>query len=344
MQKDLNHNIEVDVTSGQRHWFAFRFYFNNYEIIERMIAANGYDTFYPFAPSAKPSQDVESQGNRRLLPSVLFVHCDDEFAERGYQQLRIKATPVTQQKSGNPVLIPDIQIESLKLAVASGYNIFERVNPSDITGGHVRVIDGVFKGAEGYVAKVHTNKRFVIKVDGVVAFATTYLPPYILEPFDRWHLVKMKRNANVAELFVALTHGNLQAFVPEVWNGHEYVNVFGKDFLLVRCEEDKLQELKRYFTSKKAAVISDVTANNLTILRRTTAYQTTFVDDAVINHTTGQYYVGDNQELTGLKVLKTPGNDNLYIPIEHIGKVLEVNGVDPETLDLQNADTRSAGK
>ena len=48
-------------------------------------------------------------------------------------------------------------------------------------GDRVRVTDGVFKGAEGYIKRIKKDRRLVVSVRGVAAVATAYIPPQFLE-------------------------------------------------------------------------------------------------------------------------------------------------------------------
>ena len=48
-------------------------------------------------------------------------------------------------------------------------------------GDHVKVIDGTFKGAEGYICRIKKNHRLIITVHGVCAVATSYIPQAFLK-------------------------------------------------------------------------------------------------------------------------------------------------------------------
>ena len=50
-----------------------------------------------------------------------------------------------------------------------------------VKGDRVRVTEGVFKGAEGYITRVHGTKRFVVVIEGIAAVATSYIPGKFLE-------------------------------------------------------------------------------------------------------------------------------------------------------------------
>lgn len=52
-------------------------------------------------------------------------------------------------------------------------------------GVHVRVIDGPFKGAEGYICRIKKNRRLIVALEGVCAIATSYIPQEFLQVIDR---------------------------------------------------------------------------------------------------------------------------------------------------------------
>jgi len=45
----------------------------------------------------------------------------------------------------------------------------------------VRVIDGKFKGAEGYICRIKKNSRLVVAIQGVCAVATSYIPQSFIQ-------------------------------------------------------------------------------------------------------------------------------------------------------------------
>ena len=62
-----------------------------------------------------------------------------------------------------------------------GLEYFETENPKFYQGDHVRVIDGVFKGAEGYICRIKKNHRLIVTIHGICAVATSYIPQAFLE-------------------------------------------------------------------------------------------------------------------------------------------------------------------
>ena len=83
-----------------------------------------------------------------------------------------------------PLIVPDYQIESLKIICASEAEDVIIV-PPDVhkfkKGQTVRVIDGVFKGVVGKVARYHGQQRVAIIIDGLLTVASAYVPNAFLE-------------------------------------------------------------------------------------------------------------------------------------------------------------------
>ena len=46
----------------------------------------------------------------------------------------------------------------------------------------VRITGGIFAGAIGHICRVHGTKRFVVRIEGVAAVATTFIPRQFIEP------------------------------------------------------------------------------------------------------------------------------------------------------------------
>lgn len=123
-----------------------------------------------------------------VVPSFLFIRTDvdtvqrirHEEWERGFSRMHVYTDP----ENHIPIVVPDKEIEVFRIvtsAMQAGLDILED-NPAKYqTGDKVRVIDGPFKGAEGYIKRIKKDRRLVVTISGVVAIATTYIPPELLE-------------------------------------------------------------------------------------------------------------------------------------------------------------------
>lgn len=84
----------------------------------------------------------------------------------------------------SPLVIPDAQIESLKI-ICDSENEDILFVPDDVSkfreGQLVRVVHGAFEGVTGRVARYRGQQRVAVVVDGLFSMATAYVPSAFLE-------------------------------------------------------------------------------------------------------------------------------------------------------------------
>ena len=87
-----------------------------------------------------------------------------------------------------PLIVPDYQIEGLKIICASEAEdviIVPSVIQKFQAGQTVRVIDGAFKGVIGKVARYQGQQRVAIIIDGLLTIASAYVPSAFLEKIQK---------------------------------------------------------------------------------------------------------------------------------------------------------------
>ena len=83
-----------------------------------------------------------------------------------------------------PLIVPDYQIDGLKIICASEAEDVIIVPPEIQkfqAGQTVRIIDGVFKGVIGKVARYHGQQRVAIIIEGLPTIASAYVPKAFIE-------------------------------------------------------------------------------------------------------------------------------------------------------------------
>lgn len=83
-----------------------------------------------------------------------------------------------------PVTVPKAQMDNF-IAVAGTYDeqlIFLNPEPGDFArGDRVKILGGPFEGAEGVLVRVKGDRRVVVSIEGVVAVATTFIHPSLIQ-------------------------------------------------------------------------------------------------------------------------------------------------------------------
>lgn len=120
---------------------------------------------------------------QKVLPSYMFIRTDRRtalrFREAQFGYIYLYSDRTTHE----PVVVPEAQVEVFRIMTSAGADAEILPNPPDsyAVGDLVRVNDGPFKGAEGYIRRIRKDRRLVIVISGVAAIATVYIPPELLE-------------------------------------------------------------------------------------------------------------------------------------------------------------------
>lgn len=168
-------------------WFAVNVFFNRISKMSSILDGDEVRYYVPMrtVESFKDGQKVYEK--KQLITSLMFMKCSpkylvslkDKFGDSFYVYADIE----TKQ----PRIIPEKEMDSFILVTSVGDMGLELL-PEGTTeckiGDHVRVIDGVFKGAEGYVKRIQGRKRLIVSIEGVAVVATSYIPRSFLEKID----------------------------------------------------------------------------------------------------------------------------------------------------------------
>ena len=145
-------------------WYAYRTFHNRHKSVIEIAEKAGCQVFV-----------------QKLVPSLLFIKSTDEFMQKlrrsHYDSVAVYYRPGTNE----PAEIPEKEMNMFIFIVSTGCKTLEAIDERLIKGDKVRVTEGVFKGSEGYIVRVHGTKRFVVILEGIVAMSTTYIPRTHLE-------------------------------------------------------------------------------------------------------------------------------------------------------------------
>lgn len=153
------------------HWYALRVFWNRVGQVKEMLDA----------------KDIEYY-SQTILPSYVFVHTDLDTLETirkyEYDNDLHRFFVYWDKEKHLPVVVPDKELEIFRIVTSAGSTglLFLGEDPSVYQqGDKVRVTDGPFRGAEGYIKRIKKDRRLVVTISGVAAIATSFIPPELLE-------------------------------------------------------------------------------------------------------------------------------------------------------------------
>lgn len=166
-------------SSPAPNWFAIRTRSRHEKVVERQLARQGIEVFYPVVRQLHTWSD-----RRKLVECPLFA---------GYAFVRIVPSPedrvrvlqthgvvelVGGQNQGIP--IPEEQIEAVRVVVKGNVPFIEHVFLK--VGQRVRVRGGSLDGVEGVLVANNGNRNLVISVEPIQRSLSISIDGYQVEP------------------------------------------------------------------------------------------------------------------------------------------------------------------
>lgn len=167
------------------HWYALKVFYNKVFEIEDLLAKDKIESYIPCETTLVERGGVKKRIRRPVISSLLFFHSTEKQAMALQQRLTdrvILYTRIIDMKK-EPLAIPEREMNLFMLVSSSGEKGVEYLGDDRIefhSGEHVRVTDGSFKGAEGYIHRIKGNRRLIVSIQGVCAVATSYIPQCFL--------------------------------------------------------------------------------------------------------------------------------------------------------------------
>lgn len=174
----------TSTVTEQKYWFAYRIFHNKIKLVKEQLSEEGIEFFIPIRIIQKEKAESFEYKEEPIIPSLIFIRSTEAYMrtlrEKYALHLGIYRNPGTQKAA----IIPDREMEIFMYVLSKGCQQLESVDEKIVQGNHVRIIGGLFKGAEGYITRIHGTKRFVVLIKGVAAVATTFVPRCFIEKID----------------------------------------------------------------------------------------------------------------------------------------------------------------
>ena len=198
-----------------QHWYALKLFYNKVFEMESLLQQRGMETYLAVQSvrlkgaahlaARKRLADVSAPKDHRyvvegaeiyarkpLVTALLFVYATtaeiaeiDKLLREPTAMGRAKGFVYKTADFTTFATIPAKQMEQFRLVVDSGAGGLEFFADDDFTrykqGSRVRVTSGPMKGAEGYIKRIRRDRRLLVCIEGIIAVATSYIPPEQLE-------------------------------------------------------------------------------------------------------------------------------------------------------------------
>ena len=151
-------------------WYAVKIFYNRAEAVCEKLKAK-----------------VTTVYRQSIIPSYVFLRCSEEQILEIREKYREQLFVYYNAEKTRPKAIPEQEMTSFILVTSSDYSDIMFLGDDKAEyhqGERVRVIEGAFKGAEGYIKRIKRDRKLIVSINGVAAIALAYIPPKFLEKID----------------------------------------------------------------------------------------------------------------------------------------------------------------
>lgn len=171
------------------HWYAVRVTYSRELSLKSYLDKEGIENFIPMRYEYAVRNDRRV---RKLVPAIhnlVFVRTTRARMDdiKNNPQLNIPVRYIMNRATRRPIVIPDEQMRSFILVAGTHDEAVIYVEPEELKlakGTKVRITGGVFEGAVGEFVRLRHDRRVVVNIEGVMAVATTFIHPSLVEPMD----------------------------------------------------------------------------------------------------------------------------------------------------------------
>ena len=169
------------------HWYALRTTYGREKKAYDYMTAKGITAFYPTTETVTLIKGKRKVVTESRLPNIFFAYGTEEQLKffvydnvnLPFLRFYYHHTHIGSRIEKTPLIVPDYQMESLKIACASEEDdviIVSGEIQKFEKGQLVRVVKGEFEGFMGIVARHKGQQRVGIVVDNLLTVLTAYVP------------------------------------------------------------------------------------------------------------------------------------------------------------------------
>lgn len=167
-----------------RSWYALRVFHNRAAAVASSVEKSGWECYLPMKTVERTTRGGRTTVKQPIIPSLLFVRSEKAYVEHIRKHPTGSVSVYCLPGTKDPAAISDEEMRMFIFVTTVGSRNLEAVDPALAQGDRVRITGGVFRGAEGYIARIRNAKRLIVAIEGVAAVATSYIPKDFIEKIE----------------------------------------------------------------------------------------------------------------------------------------------------------------
>lgn len=178
----LKDKADAGGESSIPRWYALRAFRRKVFSLKADFESKGWKTYMAMRSVDKPGGS-QAFAEEQIIPNLIFVCCPvDEL--KAYKNKHQDEFMIYRESSGRePDPIDEKEMENFMrvVLISNGKDVMLVDMPMPKEGERVRVVDGIYKGAEGIVKRIKRDRKLLVAIEGVAVVAISNIPLSCLE-------------------------------------------------------------------------------------------------------------------------------------------------------------------
>ena len=153
-------------------------------LIKKKLDELGIENFLPLEEQAQDTPLGRKTIRVLLIHGMIFIRTDKVTSFSLINEYSLNIVYLRDLEGRRSLIVPDKQMEDFMFLLDFSPDGIEILNKDLKRGDRVRVIKGPLQGLMGELVRLRGHKRVVIRLEGVVSIATSYIPGSFLERIE----------------------------------------------------------------------------------------------------------------------------------------------------------------
>ena len=169
------------MSEQQEYWFAARTRKDQEFAIRNSLEKLNVECFMPTQFVIRQLKYRKRRVEVPVIRNLIFVRTTKDRAWSITKDYNVQLFYMKDLRTNSLLIIPDKQMRDFMFLLDFSDSTVEVINEELKRGDRVRVIKGPLIGLEGELLRIKGHKRVIVRLEGVVSVATSYIPGSFLE-------------------------------------------------------------------------------------------------------------------------------------------------------------------
>ena len=169
------------VADNKLNWYAAYTRVNQELLIKKKLDELGIENYLPQEELVRETTLGRKKIRVILIHGLIFVRTDKATSFSLLNDYMLNIVYLKDRENRHSLIIPDKQMEDFMFLLDFSTDGVEVLNKDLKRGDRVKVVKGPLQGLEGELVRLKGHKRVIVRLDGVVSIATSYIPGSFLE-------------------------------------------------------------------------------------------------------------------------------------------------------------------